>query len=154
MTIRFWRCKNTALFHWGYSEIIHKCRCDFALHQLHPHLVIHNLLLLERLCTLDWRCSSKYWHQIMWQFSTRINLRTSTFRTFFTPVCQMNLIDLIMLNVEYWIFVFVFFCRQAQWKKSKQIYKIRHGQIDAIPRAKFFSPSIIFLTFFSQLFDS
>ena len=36
-----------------------------------------------------------------------------------------------MSNVEYRIFV-VNFCRQAQGKKSKQTFKIRHGQIDDV----------------------
>ena len=34
---------------------------------------------------------------------------------------------------EYWLFVVVSY-RQAQWKKSKQIFKIRHIQINELPR--------------------
>jgi hypothetical protein len=35
--------------------------------------------------------------------------------------------------VEFGIFVVVF-CREAQWKKSKEIFEIRHVQIDEMPR--------------------
>ena len=40
-----------------------------------------------------------------------------------------------ILNFEYRIFVVVF-CRQAQWKKARQIFKIRLFQIDELPRTK------------------
>ena len=37
------------------------------------------------------------------------------------------------LEFEHWIFVVVFYW-QAQWKKSKRTFNIRHAQIDELPR--------------------
>ena len=48
-------------------------------------------------------------------------------------LCPRQLIDLDVSNFEYEIFDVVF-CRQEQWKKLKQIFKIRHIQIDEWPR--------------------
>ena len=49
--------------------------------------------------------------------------------------CQLDLLSSAahgILNFEYRIFVAVF-SRQTQWKESKQVFKIRHDQIDELP---------------------
>ena len=51
--------------------------------------------------------------------------------------CPRQHIDLDGSNFKCRIFVVVF-CRQTQWKKSKQIFKIRHFQINELPRTYVF----------------
>ena len=49
---------------------------------------------------------------------------------FWIYICLWQLINLEVSNFEYQIFVVVF-CRQAQWKKSKQIFKCENSKFDA-----------------------
>ena len=79
-------------------------------------------------------CSLIWWaHQLSkTNFCSQIVWRNNTL---FTPFVlgSSSIWTCWILNFEYQIFVVVYY-RQAQWKKSKQIYKIRHFQIDALPR--------------------
>ena len=54
----------------------------------------------------------------------------------YVKMLLMSLVAHRFGRVEYWIFV-IFFFRQMQLKKSKQIFEIRHVQIDDRPRNLF-----------------
>ena len=90
----------------------------------------------------QWSC---IWQRVFAENTLQSLLSRYEFIFLFAVLWPRHSIDLDVLNVEYGMFVVIFYW-QEQWKKSKQIFKVRHGQIDDIPR------SLIYLLFLLLFF--
>ena len=98
------------------------------------HTFILKFTDLKVLYTMAWKSGWRhiwFYHTFrILRFFSKIKITKNLVINLISNFCSKQLIDLDV-HIEFWILnfeypIFVFFCRQVQWKKSKQWDKIRH----------------------------